>query len=108
MSLVATSSHCIGWKTGKSRRVKNNFLVYAPDLPILDMPMLVDPDGIFVRRVDFNGHYEVTLSPRNDRKTEIKHGSDDVDWDFWHKDRANYVIHYVMTTLCYGYYVTFL
>ena len=56
------------------------------------MPMLVDPDGIFVRRVDFNGHYEVTLSPRNDRRTEIKHGSEDVDWDLWHKDWVYYVI----------------
>lgn len=76
-----------------SRRVKNNFLVYAPDLPILDMPMLVDPDGIFVRRVDFNGHYEVTLSPRNDRRTEIKHGSEDVDWDLWHKEIKPRLIH---------------
>ena len=76
--------------------MKNNFLVYAPDLPILDMPMLVDPDGIFVRRVDFNGHYEVTLSPRNDRSKEIIHGSEEVDWDFWHKDWGYYVIHYVI------------
>lgn len=90
------------------RRVKNNFLVYAPDLPILDMPMLVDPDGIFVRRVDFNGHYEVSLSPRNDRNDQIENGSDNVDWEFWHKEIKprliyripNFKQHEVMSAWC--------
>ena len=40
---------------------KNHFLVYAPDLPLLDMPMLVDPDGLLVRRIDLEGHYEIAV-----------------------------------------------
>jgi len=40
---------------------KNHFLVYAPDLPLLDMPILVDPDGLQVRRIDLEGHYEIAV-----------------------------------------------
>ena len=29
-------------------------------MPVLDMPILVDPDGLVIRRIDFNGHYEVS------------------------------------------------
>ena len=40
---------------------KSHFLVYAPDLPVLDMPILVDPDGLLVRRIDLEGHYEIAV-----------------------------------------------
>ena len=39
---------------------KRHYLVNAPDMPVLDMPILVDPDGVVIRRVDFNGHYEIS------------------------------------------------
>ena len=39
---------------------KRHYLVNAPDMPVLDMPILVDPDGLVIRRIDFNGHYEVS------------------------------------------------
>ena len=50
---------------------KSHFLVYAPDLPVLDMPILVDPDGLLVRRIDLEGHYEIAVrAPLVDNKND--------------------------------------
>lgn len=45
----------------------------------------VDPDGIVLKREDFDGHYVVMYHPRNDENPEIKGGDPDVDWQLWHE-----------------------
>ena len=73
-------------------RVRNNFLVYAPDMPILDMPMLVDPSGILIRRVDFNGHYLIVATPQDDRIVRAE-GSEQVDWEWWKNQIMPRLVH---------------
>ena len=48
-------------------------------------PIKVDPDGIVLKREDFDGHYVVMYHPRNDQNPEIKGGDPDVDWQLWHE-----------------------
>ena len=48
-------------------------------------PIKVDPDGIVLKREDFDGHYVVMYHPRNDESPEIKGGDPDVDWQLWHE-----------------------
>ena len=67
------------------RRIRNNFLVFCPDMPILDMPILVDPDGIVVKREDFEGHYIIMYHPRKDDDEHVTTGDPKVDWELWHK-----------------------
>ena len=45
----------------------------------------MDPDGIVLKREDFDGHYVVMYHPRNDENPEIKVGDPDVDWQLWHE-----------------------
>ena len=54
---------------------KKHYLVYAPDLPVLDMPILIDPSGFVLRRIDFEGHYEVSSRSQFDESHE----------EFWEK-----------------------
>jgi len=77
------------------KRIRNNFLLFCPDLPVLDMPILVDPDGIVLKREDFDGHYVVMYHPRNDENPEIKVGDPDVDWQLWHEVVKPKLIHRV-------------
>ena len=77
------------------RRVRNNFLVFCPDLPVLDMPILVDPDGIVIKREDFEGHYLIMYHPRNDTDDSIKKGDEKVDWELWHQEIKPRLIHRV-------------
>lgn len=49
------------------------------------MPILVDPDGIVVKREDFDGHYIIMYHPRNDSDAKTETGSDEVDWELWHR-----------------------
>lgn len=39
------------------------FVLHHPDGPGLDMPLLVDPSGLFVRREGLGGFYICGLSP---------------------------------------------
>jgi len=75
------------------KRVRNNFLVFCPDMPVLDMPILVDPDGVVVKREDFDGHYIVMYHPRQDNADELTTGDDKVDWDLWHNVIKPKLIH---------------
>ena len=49
------------------------------------MPILVDPDGIVVKREDFDGHYIIMYHPRNDSDAKTETGSEKVDWELWHR-----------------------
>ena len=45
----------------------------------------MDPDGIVLKREDFDGHYVAMYHPRNDENPEIKGGDPEVDWQLWHE-----------------------
>ena len=65
------------------------------------MPILVDPDGIVVKREDFDGHYIIMYHPRNDSDAKTETGSDKVDWELWHRVIKPKLLHRIPGNHCF-------
>ena len=48
---------------------------------------------VLFRRVDYDGHYQITAAPTNDRIKSIEMGSPDVDWKAWNSDIKPRLLH---------------
>lgn len=65
------------------RKKRYVYVVHCPDAPMLDMPMVCDPSGFYVRREGFGGKYLVGKSPSADEEPDV--GDLEVNYDFFNE-----------------------
>lgn len=47
------------------------YVIHCPDGPSLDMPLTIDPTGVYCRREGFSGHYICGASPAGVRYSSL-------------------------------------
>ncbi|XP_025114034.1 FAD-dependent oxidoreductase domain-containing protein 1-like [Pomacea canaliculata] len=57
------------------------YVIHCPDGPSLDMPLTIDPTGVYCRREGFSGHYICGASPAGKEEPSIEDLN--VDYDFF-------------------------
>lgn len=65
------------------RRKRYVYVVHCPDAPVLDMPMICDPSGVYVRREGLGGKYVCGKSPHPDEEPATDNL--DVDHDYFYE-----------------------
>ncbi|KHN87226.1 FAD-dependent oxidoreductase domain-containing protein 1 [Toxocara canis] len=61
------------------------FMVYAPDVPPIDMPALVDPSGVYCLQEEAGNTFICGKLPTKEEDEKINHTNLEVDYDFFYE-----------------------
>lgn len=85
MAQVGKGRDLLAVKLPVVARKRMMFVVHAPDVPALDMPILFDPSGVYCMPDDVGNVFICSKRPTEEEDAAIDHSNLDVDYNYFYE-----------------------